>query len=203
VVGLIAVLGGCSKSEVAANGRGEAGRSWQIQNDGTPAAAPAASQATALDTYSGTLVYDDPEWRLETDGGEYLLGLGNRSYLESTAPFLEPGMMAEVTGYFSDDELTVVTLTVDDKEVAFRNEDGAPLWAGRGASPGRAQNPDAAAGSQQSGQPRSGVTDPAADGEQYGGGPPEGRGPNGGGRGAGQGAGRGRSESGLAVPSNA
>ena len=116
------VFVGCSENNAQAERPNGSGRSWQTADLGT------------LETFEGRLSYGDPEWYLETDTGSIQLGLGNPSYLESTGLELEDDMEVAVEGYLTDDELSVVSLTVDGREVAFRTEDGVPLWAGRGVA---------------------------------------------------------------------
>jgi len=119
------VFAGCSKNYAQVERANGPGRSSQTADLGM------------LQTFEGTLSYGDPEWHLETEAGSIQLGLGNPSYLESIDLELEDEMEAVVEGYLTEDELSVVCLTVDGREVAFRTEDRVPLWAGRASGPGR------------------------------------------------------------------
>ena len=119
VIAIAALFAGCSEDNNQAERRGGSGRSWQETAYGT------------LQTFEGTISFNDPEWHLKTDAGELQLGLGNPSYLESTGLKLEEDMEVAVKGFLIDDEISVVSLIVGGEEVAFRTEDGVPLWAGR------------------------------------------------------------------------
>jgi hypothetical protein len=170
-------LAGCSDQDERVQGAGGAGRSWQEVDYGD------------MESFKGELVYGDPEWKLRTGSETFLLGLGNPDYLESTGLALEEGMTVTVKGYKTDDEISVVTLTADGREVAFRTEDGAPLWAGRG----RAASIDPQL--QETNRPGSG-SQPAADEPLGGQGPPNGtRGRGRGGSGSTGGSGRWSSQS--------
>ncbi|MBN1685750.1 MAG: hypothetical protein JW852_03800 [Spirochaetales bacterium] len=161
-------------------GRGRAAVDTSAENrryeaqDGVPAT------PVSLTQLAGTLSYDDPEWYLDTGSEVVLLHLGNRGYLESLDVDLEEGGSAVVFGIMEEDGISVVRMTTDEGEMAFRSDSGVPLWAGNG---NRAQ--------EQPGEPRGGgrYADEREPGAENGPGAGEGRG-QGSGRGAGQGAGR-------------
>ena len=138
------VFVGCSENNAQAERPNGSGRSWQTADLGT------------LETFEGRLSYGDPEWYLETDTGSIQLGLGNPSYLESTGLELEDDMEVAVEGYLTDDELSVVSLTVEPplvgNMVCTTPEENPPLrddpqegqgrnsessGRGRGGGPGR------------------------------------------------------------------
>jgi hypothetical protein len=81
---------------------------------------------------AGTLRYDGLEWYLDTDDGSYLLHFGNREYLESTGIELEGGVSCEIEGLAEGSDIAVISATIDGNSYAFRDDDGTPLWAGRG-----------------------------------------------------------------------
>lgn len=182
VIAAAALLAGCSENDHQAE-RGNqiergsgSGRSWQETEHG------------ALQEFEGTITFNDPEWHLETDTGELQLGLGNPSYLESTGLELEDDMKVTVNGFLNDDEISVVSLIVEGREVAFRTEDGVPLWAGRRTDLATAPSPpvekDLPAEPKSYGNPN--ATEET--GRSQPGGP--GRNSEGGGRGRGAGSGR-------------
>lgn len=80
----------------------------------------------------GTLRHESPEWYLYTEDGSYLLHFGNREYLEATGIVLEDGIRCEIEGLVAGSDIAVISATIDGKSYAFRNDDGTPLWAGRG-----------------------------------------------------------------------
>jgi len=80
----------------------------------------------------GTLRYEDPEWKLETGSGSYLLHFGNRAYLSETGIKLNEGEPVSVEGALSGDDLVVFSARVGGKTYRFRDENGVPLWVRRG-----------------------------------------------------------------------
>jgi hypothetical protein len=80
----------------------------------------------------GTLQYESPDWYLYTEDVSYLLHFGNREYQETTGIVLEDGIRCEIKGVVEGSDIAVISATIDGKSYAFRNDDGTPLWAGRG-----------------------------------------------------------------------
>ena len=174
----VLVIAGCSEKNAQVERAVGQGRSWETTGLG------------ALSTFEGTLSFGDPEWDLATETGSIHLGLGNPSYLESTGLKLEDEMEVIVKGYLTEDELSVVSLTVDGREVAFRTEDGAPLWSGRGMAAAQPAVPQDRAPLREDPEDENAFGEPGI----TGGGPPEGRGRDSESRGRGRGGGSGRWE---------
>ena len=86
----------------------------------------------AIQTLEGSLVYDDSEWYLDAEDGRYALHLGNHDYLESNDITLKEGSWAEVRGFVEGDEIAPVSVNSDGERYSLREEDGMPLWAGKG-----------------------------------------------------------------------
>lgn len=170
-------LVGCSDTDRQAERAGGGARSWEVADH------------SDLQVIEGTLTYGDPEWILKTESQNYILGLGNPDYIESTGLELEEDEEVTVNGYINEDEISVISLTSDGVEYAFRSEDGVPLWSGRGRAVAvdpnvyeqKRPNSEAGAGAQ--------TEDLQERTPKEGGGPPEGRGGNnrgGNGRGSGR-----------------
>lgn len=87
---------------------------------------------------SGTLKPDRGEWFLQTEELLYEIHLGDHEHRAKTGIKLEEGKKGEVTGYIYAQEgseiidVAVCTIVLDGKEYRFRNDDGTPLWRGRG-----------------------------------------------------------------------
>jgi hypothetical protein len=94
----------------------------------------------------GTLRYDGSEWYLDTDDGSYILHFGNSAYVESTGMELQAEDPAEVRGFVSGEEIAVISAVHDAQIYTFRDEDGTPLWAGRGRREGRIAEQDGSRG---------------------------------------------------------
>jgi hypothetical protein len=105
---------------------GSAGKSIPEQNGRVVA------EKGTLENLSGTLSYDGSEWYLESGKDVYILHFGNSSYVESTGIDLDQGEPIDVRGFVSGDEIAVAAARLDSQVYTFRNEDGTPMWAGRG-----------------------------------------------------------------------
>ena len=83
-------------------------------------------------TINGTLKSEGIEWYLIAKGGSYQLHFGNRDYLSSTGIELEDGKSCTIDGIASGKDIAVATATMESSSYSFRDENGAPLWAGNG-----------------------------------------------------------------------
>ena len=83
-------------------------------------------------TLSGSLVYEDGEWYLETGEDLVQLHLGNQDYLDSIGLELTAGENATVVGFLAGEDIAPMTLTVGSDEYRLLDESGFPLWAGNG-----------------------------------------------------------------------
>jgi len=90
-------------------------------------AAPGAGPVT---TMKGVLMDNNGDWFLRSGKELYLLHFGNRAYLAGTGIPLADGKECVVEGNVLDDDIIVHKTTIDGKSYAFRDKDGAPLWAG-------------------------------------------------------------------------
>jgi hypothetical protein len=102
-----------------------------FQSDGRSVAA--SGQLVDL---TGTLESRNAEWYLNQQGTRYLLHLGNARYVESSGIPLQEGATVRVRGFAAADEVAVVSVTVGGQRFEFREENGTPLWAGRGRRAG-------------------------------------------------------------------
>ncbi len=195
LVCVLVVFAGCSDSAAKGNawkgsgdravetGRGRAAADGKER--GVPEAAPAS-----LTRLEGKLVYDDPEWLLDTGDESVALFLGNRTFLESLDIELKEGTEVVAFGIMEDDGLSVARIITEDGEIVLRSDTGVPQWAGNGnrgqrqtATAEGSQRPAEGGRFQGAGE---GGDRPAGRGEGRG----QGRG-NGSGRGGGQRAGSG------------
>jgi hypothetical protein len=81
---------------------------------------------------SGTLVEENGEWSLKTADRIYAVHLGNYTILYPKGINLKDGDSASVSGFLVGEDLSAIKLTSKGATYAFRQEDGTPLWAGRG-----------------------------------------------------------------------
>jgi hypothetical protein len=86
----------------------------------------------AKTTVSGSLVYEDGEWYLQSGEDLIQIHLGNQPYLESIGLELKAGEDATVIGFLAGEDIAPITLTVGSDEYRLRDESGFPLWAGAG-----------------------------------------------------------------------
>ena len=146
VIGALFVIAGCSDG--AGEGNGWKGSAERFSEGGrgrgvveTPLEGNILQPApVSLTRLEGMLVFEDPEWYLDTGDDNVALLLGNRSYLESLDTELKEGGKAEVFGIMEDDGLSVVRISTEDGEILLRNESGVPLWAGNGNRSGNGQH---------------------------------------------------------------
>jgi len=85
-----------------------------------------------LTTISGVLEEKDAEWYLKSGSTTYSLHIGNHEYRDSTGIKLEPGKNASVKGFTKNTDVAVASITMDNQEYRFRDDNGRPLWAGKG-----------------------------------------------------------------------
>ncbi len=106
-------------------------------------AAPVFAEAEEIDgrtvalkgtrgSVSGVLVYEKDEWYLDAGGKKYELHLGMPGHDGKTTASMKEGDKATVDGFILENHIAPVTLVSAGKSYSFRNEDGSPVWAGRG-----------------------------------------------------------------------
>jgi hypothetical protein len=83
-------------------------------------------------TLSGTLIDEDGEWSLKTADKTYAVHLGNYAILYPKGINLKDGAEARVRGFLVGEDVSAISLVTNGSSYTFRNEDGTPLWAGRG-----------------------------------------------------------------------
>ena len=83
-------------------------------------------------TVTGTLVYQDSEWFIDTEDGLFLVHLGNHDFVDGTGMELSEGDEATVYGFIAGQDISAVNVTIGSGVFSFRSEDGFPLWAGSG-----------------------------------------------------------------------
>jgi len=171
VAGVFIVLAGCSDGEANGNGwKGSADRTVESRRG----AAPPVTEAS-LAKLDGTLVYDDPEWYLDTGDETVALHLGNSTYRESLEEALdfqlEDGAEVTAFGIMEEDGLSVARITTGDGEMVLRSDTGVPRWAGRGNRTSQNDRQGGGRGAGQgAGQGRDGATGRGAgegDGQGY------------------------------------
>ncbi len=97
-----------------------------------------------IDTFSGIVTEIKGEWCLITADAKYELHLGDHNHREKTGIKLSEHAEIKVTGFvYSQEEIEIADIAVciiimDGKEYRFRDDDGTPLWQGRGQN--RAHN---------------------------------------------------------------
>lgn len=89
------------------------------------------AEAGTMDTIEGTLTTSAGEWLLNVGDLTYNLHLGR--YGHETDLALSEGASARVTGFVVDMGIAPVSIETEGEQLAFWQEDGYPLWAGRGA----------------------------------------------------------------------
>jgi len=85
-----------------------------------------------IGTVTGTLVYQDSEWFIDTEDGLFLVHLGNHDFVDGTGMELSEGDEATVYGFIAGQDIAAVNVTLGSEVYALRSEDGFPLWAGSG-----------------------------------------------------------------------
>ena len=90
-----------------------------------------------LMTLSGIFESDDDELYLTADGKTYLIHIGPEWYAEkigflSVAERAKTSGAATVRGFVYAEDISPVYIALDGKYFAFRHENRAPMWAGRG-----------------------------------------------------------------------
>lgn len=96
-------------------------------------------------TLSGSLKPVGGRWFIAVENVLHEIILGHPDYIESEGVSLEEGKEVVVNGYFhaEADEATgvmaVCTLEMDGRKYRFREDDGTPLWGGRGTGAGLRQ----------------------------------------------------------------
>lgn len=92
------------------------------------------------DTLSGTVTQIKGEWYLITPEKKYELHLGDHNHRKRIGIQLSENAEIKVTGFVYHQEnqkiidIAVCTLILEGKEYRFRDDDGTPLWQGRGQS---------------------------------------------------------------------
>lgn len=80
----------------------------------------------------GILFTEDDEWYLQSEEMIYEVHLGDHDYREEMGLILRAGDEAIIYGYLYDDDMAVVSLTIDGETYYFRTEQGSPLWGAFG-----------------------------------------------------------------------
>ena len=95
-----------------------------------------------LGSLSGALFEKDGEWYLQSNNSTYELHIGNHNYRDEIGIDLQKDENVDVTGFVDKEDVSVVTIKIDGKEYRFREDDGRPMWAGRGNGRNRRGNSD-------------------------------------------------------------
>lgn len=89
-------------------------------------------------TVTGTLATIGGEWFLKAGDETYELHFGDHRHRAETGINLEEGIEAEVFGFIVEgalgtpSDIAVCTIVIDGDGLRFREDDGTPLWRGRG-----------------------------------------------------------------------
>ncbi len=86
---------------------------------------------------SGILSEEDGEWYIAQGAVTYAIHLGNYEIIYPDGLGLKAGSRADVQGFVSETDVTVLSIKVGAKEYVLRSKDGTPLWAGRGQGKNR------------------------------------------------------------------
>lgn len=90
-----------------------------------------ASKGSLCDI-EGIFEIEDSEWYLRTDDKFYIIHKGPDWYTEEIG-FLPPeGKQVTVQGFALGEVISPCTISIAGTQYAFRNQEGAPLWGGRG-----------------------------------------------------------------------
>ena len=123
------------------NGRGSGTDAMDHGRQGKPAQSSGAALGTEKavstdewETVRGIVTLTDHEVTIQTTDGEVIVGLGQAQYREEAGFTIDTGDEIVVNGFDEDGEFkacTVDNLTTG-TSIVLRDEDGRPLWAGRG-----------------------------------------------------------------------
>ena len=85
-----------------------------------------------INNLTGTFEIEDSEWYLRTEDQFYIVHKGPDWYTEEIG-FLPPeGKQVVVEGFVLGDTISPCTITSNNTLYTFRNQEGFPLWGGRG-----------------------------------------------------------------------
>jgi hypothetical protein len=85
-----------------------------------------------LGSISGPLLEKEGEWYLKTKNGVYNLHFGNHQYRAKTGIELKSEKTVTVKGFIHNKDVAVCTITINNKNYRFRQDDGVALWSGTG-----------------------------------------------------------------------
>lgn len=85
-----------------------------------------------LQLLSGTLLYQDDEWYLNSEGDIYEIHLGDHSYRENIDFNFKDNEEAVVCGFKYNNDIAVVFMAKKENSCQLRTIEGKPLWAGQG-----------------------------------------------------------------------
>jgi hypothetical protein len=115
-------------------GSGQAGRGGQGAGQNAPRSedAPLAQEVTT-ETLEG-IVVETVELTIDTGEQTVQIGLGPSFYREEQGFALEIGERVRVSGFYEDGEFKAqqVTKLATGESITLRDDDGRPMWAGRG-----------------------------------------------------------------------
>ena len=83
-------------------------------------------------TVSGTLLYKDSEWYLQSGDNVYDLHLGLYGHDENMTGTMNAGESAKVEGFMLENHIAPVSIVSGGETYNFRDKSGNPLWAGKG-----------------------------------------------------------------------
>ena len=121
------------------SGGSGAGRSESGSRDGQGAGNTPVERNPAWEELRGTVVEYDHEMTVATADGEVLVGMGQSSYVETQDFQASKGDEVLVYGFHEDDEFKAgrVENLTQGKTLILRDQDGRPMWAGRGEGKNR------------------------------------------------------------------
>jgi hypothetical protein len=135
--GLAVAGSGASGPGAAGQSRGASGYDGAVAGRGQGSSGQGRSERvtdTAWETVVGKVIAVDSEITIRTSEGEMSVGMGQAAYRQGFV--LEIGDEVSVTGYYEGGEFkagTIENLTTG-ATLVLRDEDGHPMWSGRGRS---------------------------------------------------------------------
>lgn len=85
-----------------------------------------------IDSVKGTLELNDGEWYVKASGDKYLIHIGPDFYRDEIKLQLKSGKAVIVTGYMYQKSIAPQTISYNGKIYRFRDNNGVPMWSGRG-----------------------------------------------------------------------
>jgi len=83
-------------------------------------------------TIEGNFIIDNDEWYLVVNNQKILIHKGPEQFIAEKKINIEKNSLIKVYGYVYQNEITPIKIVSGKNEYVFRNENGRPLWSGKG-----------------------------------------------------------------------